>query len=70
VFRETVLKTLGRVGSVVFVVVVFLRIKTSVIKTPTKNGIFVKKKSGVGWFRKVGSGCPNKNNPILLYIVC
>ena len=39
-FRATVLKTLGRVGSVIF----FLRIETSIIKTPTKkNGIFVRK---------------------------
>ena len=33
VFRATVLKTLGRVSSVVF----FLRIETSIIKTPTKK---------------------------------
>ena len=41
VFMATVLKTLGRVGSVFF-----LRIETSIIKTPTKkkHGIFVKKR--------------------------
>ena len=45
VFRATVEKTLGRVGSVLFFVVIFLRIETSIIKTPTKKnpGIFVKK---------------------------
>jgi len=38
VFKATVLKTLGRVGSVLK-----KKIETSIIKTPTKkNGIFVK----------------------------
>ena len=46
VLRSTVLETQGRVGSV------FLRIETSIIKTPSKKyGIFVKKKSRVGRFR-------------------
>jgi len=40
VFRATVLKTLGRVGSVFF-----LRIKTSIIKTPTKKERYFRKKS-------------------------
>jgi len=41
VFRATVLKTLGRVGSIILFFL--LRIETSIIKTPTKkNGIFVK----------------------------
>jgi len=38
VFRATVLKTLGRVC------LVFLRIETSIIKTPTKKTVFSKKK--------------------------
>ena len=37
VFRATILKTLGRVGSVF---VLFLRIETSIIKTPTKKNLF------------------------------
>ena len=46
VFRATVLKTLGRVGSVI-IIFIFLRIETSIIKTSTeKNGIFVKKSLG------------------------
>ena len=50
----TVLKTLGRVGSVFF-----LRIEASVIKTQTKNKrYFRKNKSRVGRFLLVGSGCP------------
>ena len=39
VFRATVLKTLGRVGSV------FLRVKTSIIKVPTKTKRYFRKKS-------------------------
>jgi len=42
VFGATVLKTLGRVGSGFF-----LRIETSILKTPTKkNAIFVKTSLG------------------------
>ena len=41
VFRATVLKTLGRVGSVCFV---FLRIETSIIKTPTEKKRYFRKK--------------------------
>ena len=45
VFKATVLKTSGRVGSVFFCVI--LRIETSIIKTSTENnGIFVKKNLG------------------------
>ena len=52
VFRATVLKTLGRVGSVIFLL---LRIETSIIKTPTKkNSIFVKKSLGSAGSGRVG----------------
>jgi len=46
VFRATVLKTLGRVGSIIFLLLL-LRIETSIIKTTMKkNGIFLKKSLG------------------------
>jgi len=46
VFKATVLKTFGRVGSI-FLFFFLLRIETLIIKTPTKKtkGIFVKKVS-------------------------
>jgi len=45
VFRATVFKTIVRVNC--FFVFVFLRIETSIMKTPTKKyGIFVKKSPG------------------------
>jgi len=47
VFRATFLKTLGRVGSVVFLCFFLLRIETPIIKTATeKNRIFVEKVKG------------------------
>jgi len=47
VFIATVLKTLGRAGSDVFLCFFILRIETPIIKTPTeKKGFLVKKVEG------------------------
>jgi len=58
---KTVLKTLGRVDSVVFLCLFFLRFEISIIKTSTeKNSIFVKKSLG-----SASSGLPETQDFIL-----